>query len=42
MIDVVATLVSTSVVPSELDAVVAALEARPDVDHATWESIAKA
>ena len=41
MVDVVATLVSTSVVPSELDAVVAGLEARADVDHATWESIAK-
>lgn len=40
-VHVVATLVSTSVVPEELDGVVARLEARPEVEHATWESIAK-
>jgi putative Mg2+ transporter-C (MgtC) family protein len=39
--DVVATLVSTSVVPEELDAVVARLEQRADVEHATWESVAR-
>ena len=37
MIDVVARLVSTSVAPAELDAVVAELERRPEVEHATWE-----
>ena len=40
-VDIVATLVSTSIVPEELDAVVAGLEARADVEHATWESAAK-
>ena len=41
ILDIVATLVSTSIVPEELDAVVAGLEARADVEHATWESAAK-
>lgn len=36
--EVVATLVATSVVPKELDAVVEALEKLPGVDHAAWES----
>ena len=36
--DVVATLVATAIVPSELDAVTAALETLPGVTHATWES----
>ena len=36
--EIVATLVATSVVPRELDAVVAALEKLPGVAHATWES----
>ena len=40
-VEVVATLVSTSIVPAELDAVVAKLGMRADVEHATWESIAK-
>lgn len=35
--EIVATLVSTSVDPSELDAVVAELRSRPGVDHATWD-----
>jgi putative Mg2+ transporter-C (MgtC) family protein len=35
--EIVATLVSTSVDPSELDAVVAELQSRPGVDHATWD-----
>jgi putative Mg2+ transporter-C (MgtC) family protein len=39
--DVVATLVSTSVVAEELDAVVARLEKQPGVDHVTWESNTK-
>lgn len=39
--DVVATLVSTSVVPEELDAVVARLERQSGVDHVTWESNVK-
>ncbi len=39
--DVVATLVSTSVVAKELDDVVARLEKHHGVDHATWESNAK-
>jgi putative Mg2+ transporter-C (MgtC) family protein len=39
--DVIATLVSTSIVPAELDAVVAQLEQRDDVVHAAWESIAR-
>ena len=42
MTDVVATLVSTAIVPEELDEVVRRLEARDDVEHATWESSAKA
>jgi putative Mg2+ transporter-C (MgtC) family protein len=36
--EIVATLVATSVVPEELDAVVAALKKLPGVAHATWES----
>jgi putative Mg2+ transporter-C (MgtC) family protein len=40
-VEVVATLVSTSIVPAELDAVVAKLGMRADVEHATWESAAK-
>ena len=40
-IDVVATLVSTSIVPEELDAVVDALATRPNIEHATWESAVK-
>jgi putative Mg2+ transporter-C (MgtC) family protein len=36
--EVVATLVSTAIVPEELDAVVAELEKLPGVEHATWES----
>jgi len=38
-VDLVATLVSTSVVPEELDFVVAELEKRGDVEHATWEML---
>ena len=34
----IATLIATSVVPEELDAVVEALEKVPGVDHATWEA----
>lgn len=37
-VEMVATLVPTSVVPEELDAVVEALEKLPGVEHATWES----
>ncbi len=37
-VEIVATLVPTSVVAAELDAVVGALEKRPGVLHATWES----
>ncbi len=37
-VEMVATLVATSVIPKELDAVVEALEKLPGVDHATWES----
>jgi putative Mg2+ transporter-C (MgtC) family protein len=37
-VEIVATLVATSVIPKELDAVVEALEKLPGVDHATWES----
>lgn len=37
-VEVVATLVPTSVVPEELDAVVETLEKLPGIDHATWES----
>jgi putative Mg2+ transporter-C (MgtC) family protein len=40
-VDVIATLVSTSIVPAELDAVVAKLQSRADVEHATWESVVK-
>jgi putative Mg2+ transporter-C (MgtC) family protein len=40
-VDVIATLVSTSIVPAELDAVVAKLGERADVEHATWESVVK-
>jgi len=36
--EVVATLVATSVVPEELNAVIVALEKFPGVTHATWES----
>jgi putative Mg2+ transporter-C (MgtC) family protein len=36
--EIVATLVATAVVPRELNAVMAALEKRPGVTHATWES----
>ncbi len=36
--DVVATLVATSIVPEELNAVAAKLEKFPGVIHATWES----
>jgi len=36
--EVVAKLVATSIVPSELDAVTGALEKLPGVIHATWES----
>jgi putative Mg2+ transporter-C (MgtC) family protein len=35
--EIVATLVSTAVDPKELDAVVADLQRRPGVSHATWE-----
>ncbi len=37
-VEIVATLVATAVVPRELNAVIAALEKRPGVTHATWES----
>ena len=37
-LEIVATLVATSVAPEELDAVIGALETLPGVDHATWES----
>ena len=40
LVDIVATLVATSVVAEELDAVAARLEAQPGVEHATWESAA--
>ncbi|HLH50460.1 MAG TPA: MgtC/SapB family protein [Roseiarcus sp.] len=40
-VDVVATLVATSVVPEELDAVAADLERRPGVANAAWEMHAK-
>ena len=36
--EIVATLVATSVVPKELNAVIGALEKLPGVVHATWES----
>ncbi|RBP12238.1 putative Mg2+ transporter-C (MgtC) family protein [Roseiarcus fermentans] len=38
LMDIVATLVATSVVTDELDAVIGALERLPGVTHATWES----
>ena len=38
MVEIVATLVATSVVPGELDAAVEILERLPGVEHATWES----
>lgn len=38
LVDVVATLVATSVVAEELDAVAARMESEPGVEHATWES----
>ncbi len=37
-VEIVATLVATAVVPKELNAVIAALESRPGVVHATWEA----
>ena len=36
--EIVATLVATSIVPEELNAVVGAVETMPGVLHATWES----
>jgi putative Mg2+ transporter-C (MgtC) family protein len=42
LVDVVATLVSTSVVAEELDAVAERMEKEPGVEHATWESNASA
>jgi putative Mg2+ transporter-C (MgtC) family protein len=36
--EVTATLISTAVEPTELDAVTAALEASPLVTHASWSS----
>jgi putative Mg2+ transporter-C (MgtC) family protein len=38
MVQIVATLVATAVVPEELNAVMSALEKRSGVVHATWES----
>ncbi|WP_420130964.1 MgtC/SapB family protein [Rhodopseudomonas sp.] len=40
-VEIVATLVSTSIEPDELDAVVADLERHPGVEHATWETSTK-
>jgi putative Mg2+ transporter-C (MgtC) family protein len=40
-VEIVATLVSTAVEPSELDAVVDALGKEAGVDHATWETSTK-
>jgi putative Mg2+ transporter-C (MgtC) family protein len=40
LVDIVATLVATSVSAEELDAVVVKLERAPGVEHATWESVA--
>jgi putative Mg2+ transporter-C (MgtC) family protein len=40
LVDIVATLVATSVVAAELDAIAAKLERAPGVEHATWESVA--
>ncbi len=37
-VEIVARLVATAVVPKELNAVIAALEKRPGVIHANWES----
>ena len=37
-VEIVATLVATSIVPEELDAAVEGLEKLPGVDHASWES----
>jgi putative Mg2+ transporter-C (MgtC) family protein len=42
LVDVVATLVSTSVVAEELDAVADRMTRQPGVAHATWESKASA
>jgi putative Mg2+ transporter-C (MgtC) family protein len=39
-VEIVATLVATSIVPKELDAVVERLEKLKGVEHATWESSA--
>jgi putative Mg2+ transporter-C (MgtC) family protein len=41
-VKIVATLVATSIVPEELNAVVGALEKAPGVMHAAWESEAQA
>jgi putative Mg2+ transporter-C (MgtC) family protein len=38
LLEIVATLVPSSVVPDELNAVIATLERRPGVVHANWES----
>ncbi|ABD09237.1 MgtC/SapB transporter [Rhodopseudomonas palustris HaA2] len=40
-VEIVATLVSTSIEPRELDIVVADMEKRPGVDYATWETSTK-
>jgi len=40
LVDIVATLVATSVVADELDAIASKLERAPCVEHATWESVA--
>ncbi len=40
LVDIVATLVATSVVAEELDAVAAKMGRAPGVEHATWESVA--
>jgi putative Mg2+ transporter-C (MgtC) family protein len=40
VVELTATLVSTAIEPSELDAVTAALEASPLVTHASWSSTA--
>ena len=42
LVDIVATLVSTSVVAKELDAVADRMVKHPGVEHATWESNAAA
>ncbi len=41
VVELTATLVSTAIEPSELDAVAAALEASPLVTHASWSSTAE-